>query len=342
MPSLIPFHTFGTPAQAKTIVEFTALDELKAAWMQAKADNQPVLFLGQGSNVLFVRDRFDGCVLVNRLMGIEQREDDDFHYLHVNAGENWHNLVKWSLQQGIGGLENLALIPGCAGSAPVQNIGAYGVEFKDVCDYVDVLDLAKGESFRLTNAECYFGYRESIFKTQYKGDFIVTAVGLKLTKAWKPVLKYGSLAEFDSSAVTPSQVFEEVCAVRRVKLPDPAQTGNAGSFFKNPVVTQRQFDDLKAEYPTIPSYPQADGFVKLAAGWLIDQCQLKGYQIGGAAVHEKQALVLINKGNATGSDVVELAHHVRQAVAAKFDVYLAPEVRFIGENGEINAENAIS
>lgn len=341
MPSLIPYHTFATPAQAKTLLEFTALDELQQAWRQAKAENQPVLFLGQGSNVLFLRD-FNGMVLVNRLMGIEHTQDADFHYLHVNAGENWHALVEWSLAQGIAGLENLALIPGCAGSAPVQNIGAYGVEFKDVCNYVDVLDLAKGEMFRLANEDCHFGYRESIFKTQYKGDFVVIAVGLKLAKNWQPVLKYGSLAEFDPSAVTPQQVFDEVCAVRRAKLPNPKEFGNAGSFFKNPVVTQRQFDDLKAEYPTMPSYPQQEGFVKLAAGWLIDQCGLKGYQVGGAAVHEKQALVLINRDNATGSDVVELAHHIRQAVAAKFDVYLAPEVRFIGENGEVNAENAIS
>lgn len=341
MQSLVSFHTFGTPAQANAIIEFTTLEELQQAWQQAKQNRQPVLFLGQGSNVLFVRD-FKGTVLINRLMGIEHKQDTDFHYLHVNAGENWHHLVEWSLTQGIYGLENLALIPGCAGSAPVQNIGAYGVEFKDVCDYVDVLDLTKGEQFRLSNAECHFGYRESIFKTKYKGDFIVTAVGLKLAKNWKPVLKYGSLSDWDPSAVSAKQVFDEVCAVRRAKLPDPAEFGNAGSFFKNPVVTARQFQDLVAEYPTIPHYPQSEGFVKLAAGWLIDQCQLKGYQIGGAAVHEKQALVLINKGNATGSDVVELAHHVRQAVAAKFDIYLAPEVRFIGENGEINAENAIS
>ncbi|MDD7569611.1 MAG: UDP-N-acetylmuramate dehydrogenase [[Actinobacillus] rossii] len=342
MQSLVPFHTFGTPATAKMIVEFTTIETLQSAWHQAKENNQPVLFLGQGSNVLFVRDVFNGTVLVNRLMGIAHKQDDDFHYLHVSAGENWHKLVAWSLEQGIGGLENLALIPGCAGSAPVQNIGAYGVEFKDVCDYVDVLDLAKGAQFRLSNAACCFGYRESIFKTKYKGDFIVTAVGLKLAKAWKPVLKYGSLAEFDPSAVSAKQVFDEVCAVRRAKLPDPKEFGNAGSFFKNPVVTARQFKDLQAEYPSIPNYPQQDGFVKLAAGWLIDQCHLKGYQIGGAAVHEKQALVLVNKGNATGSDVVELAHRVRQAVAAKFDVYLSPEVRFIGEHGEINAENAIS
>ncbi|MCK3657969.1 UDP-N-acetylenolpyruvoylglucosamine reductase [Pasteurellaceae bacterium Pebbles2] len=341
MQSLVNYHTFAIPAQAKTVLEITAVEQLKQAWAQAKLANEPVLLLGEGSNVLFVKD-FQGTVLVNRLKGIEHTQDSDFHYLHVNGGENWHNLVAWSLNQGIYGLENLALIPGCAGSAPVQNIGAYGVEFKDVCDYVDVLDFQKGEVFRLSASECQFAYRTSVFKHKYAADFMVVAVGLKLAKAWQPVLKYGSLANLDQSAVSAQQVFDEVCAVRRAKLPDPKQTGNAGSFFKNPVVTQRQFQDLQSEYPNIPHFPQEEGFVKLAAGWLIDRCGLKGYQIGGAAVHTQQALVLVNMGNATSSDVVELAHHVRQAVAAKFDVYLSPEVRFIGELGEVNAENTIS
>ncbi|MDG2916166.1 UDP-N-acetylmuramate dehydrogenase [Bisgaard Taxon 10/6] len=341
MKSLLSFNTFGIAANAENIVEITELSQFHAAWRNAQDAGQPVLLLGQGSNVLFLKD-FRGTVLVNRLSGIEHKEDENFHYLHVNGGENWHHLVEWSLEQGIFGLENLALIPGCAGSAPVQNIGAYGVEFKDVCDYVEVLDLAQNKTFRLTNAECRFGYRDSVFKHRYGGDFIVVGVGLKLTKNWKPVLKYGALNELDPSAVSAKRVFDEVCAIRRTKLPDPQQIGNAGSFFKNPIVTEEQYQTLRAEYPTMPCYPQSDGFVKLAAGWLIDQCLLKGYQLGGAAVHEKQALVLVNKGNATGSDVVELAHHIRQAVAAKFDVYLVPEVRFIGEKGEVNAENTIS
>ncbi|MDG2940271.1 UDP-N-acetylmuramate dehydrogenase [Bisgaard Taxon 10/6] len=341
MKSLLSFNTFGIAANAENIVEITELSQFHAAWRNAQNAGQPVLLLGQGSNVLFLKD-FRGTVLVNRLSGIERKEDENFHYLHVNGGENWHHLVEWSLEQGIFGLENLALIPGCAGSAPVQNIGAYGVEFKDVCDYVEVLDLAQNKTFRLTNAECRFGYRDSVFKHRYGGDFIVVGIGLKLTKNWKPVLKYGALNELDPSAVSAKRVFDEVCAIRRAKLPDPQQIGNAGSFFKNPIVTEEQYQTLRAEYPTMPCYPQSDGFVKLAAGWLIDQCHLKGYQLGGAAVHEKQALVLVNKGNATGSDVVELAHHIRQAVAAKFDVYLVPEVRFIGEKGEVNAENTIS
>lgn len=341
MPSLKNHHSFAIEAQAKTILEITALEQFQQVWAACKQRNEPVLFLGQGSNVLFVRD-FVGTVLLNRLKGIEHKQDQDFHYLHIAGGENWHELVQWTLRQNIGGLENLALIPGCVGSAPIQNIGAYGVEFKDVCDYVDVLDLTKSEVFRLTQDECQFAYRDSVFKHKYAKDFVIVAVGLRLTKQWQPMLQYGHLASLDKRAVTPQQVFDQVCATRRSKLPDPAQLGNAGSFFKNPVVTNQQLEVLKAEYNDVPYYPLEDGFIKLAAGWLIDQCGLKGYQIGGAAVHQKQALVIVNKDNATSSDVIELAHHIRQAVAAKFDVYLVPEVRFIGEAMEVNAEDMIS
>lgn len=287
-------------------------------------------------------ENFNGVVILNRLMGITHEQDANFHYLHVNGGENWHNLVQWAVEQGINGLENLALIPGCAGSAPIQNIGAYGVEFKDVCDYVDVLDLANGTTFRLNAAQCAFGYRESIFKHRYQYDYVIIAVGLKLAKDWRPVLQYGSLKEFDPQTVSAKHIFDEVCRIRQSKLPNPDEFGNAGSFFKNPVVSAEQFADIKKQHENLPHFPQTDGTVKLAAGWLIDQCQLKGYQIGGAAVHEKQALVLINKGNATGADVVALARHVRQTVAEKFGVYLQPEVRFMGENGEVNSEKAIA
>ncbi|GJJ81179.1 UDP-N-acetylenolpyruvoylglucosamine reductase [Pasteurella canis] len=341
MQSLQEFHTFSLPVYAQQTIEITSIEQLQQQWSACQAAGQPTLFLGQGSNVLFLRN-FNGTVFLNRLLGIQHSEDNQFHYLHVNGGENWHQLVKWSLKAGINGLENLALIPGCVGSAPIQNIGAYGVEFKDVCDYVDVLDLSKGEQFRLSHEQCQFGYRDSIFKHDYVNGYVIVAVGLKLAKDWKPVLKYGSLANLDQSAVTSQQIFDEVCSVRRSKLPDPAEFGNAGSFFKNPVVSKADFDNLQQEYPTIPHFPQPDGYIKLAAGWLIDQCDLKGYQVGGAAVHQQQALVLINKHNATSSDIVELAHHVRQKVAQRFAVWLQPEVRFIDENGEVDSEQAIS
>lgn len=335
--NLTPFHTFHLPAKAKAIIEFSDIEQLLHHWQQAKQANQPVLLLGQGSNVLFLGD-FAGTVLVNKLKGIEHRQDSEYHYLTVAGGENWHELVCWTLAQGIAGLENLALIPGVVGSAPIQNIGAYGVEFERVCDYVEVLDLNSGEKFRLTKAECQFGYRESVFKHQYREHYAIVAVGLKLAKAWQAVLSYGSLAQFDSNSVTPQQIFDEVCAVRSAKLPNPDEFGNAGSFFKNPVVDTAKFSQIQTACPTIPHYPQPDGSVKLPAGWLIDKAGLKGYQIGGAAVHTQQALVLINKHNATGADVVALAKAVRQQVRQQFGVELHPEVRFIGEMGEVDSE----
>ncbi|MFQ1014078.1 UDP-N-acetylmuramate dehydrogenase [Avibacterium paragallinarum] len=341
MENLKPYHTFGIDAKAKQVQKITALEQIVPLWQQAREQNLPVLLLGQGSNVLFVED-FNGVVAINALQGIEHRQDEAFHYLHVQGGENWHQLVQWSLQQGIYGLENLALIPGCAGSAPIQNIGAYGVEFKDVCDYVDVLNLTNGEVFRLSNAECQFGYRESVFKHQYKTGYMIIAVGLKLAKTWQPVLNYGTLSRFNAESVSAVDIFDEICQVRRAKLPDPQVFGNAGSFFKNPVISTALFEQLKLQYPEIPHYPQPDGTVKLAAGWLIDQCGLKGYQLGGAAVHQQQALVLINKAGASGKEIANLARHIRETVAAKFGVFLQPEVRFIGTDGEIDSEQFIS
>ncbi|QLD33833.1 UDP-N-acetylmuramate dehydrogenase [Mannheimia varigena] len=335
--SLTPFHTFHLPTKAAQIIEFTSVEQLLTEWQNAFHADMPILILGQGSNVLFLDD-FNGVVLVNKLKGIEHREDEQFHYLHVQGGENWHELVKWTLDRNMAGLENLALIPGVAGSAPIQNIGAYGVEFERVCDFVEVLNLRTGERFTLSKAECEFGYRESVFKHQYRDEFAIISVGLKLVKAWQPVLSYGSLTQFDPQTVTPKQVFDEVCAVRSSKLPNPDEFGNAGSFFKNPVISAAQFAKIQAKFPTIPNYPQADGTVKLAAGWLIDQAELKGTQIGGAAVHTQQALVLINKANATGKEVAALAKTVRQKVREKFGVEIVPEVRFMGKNGEVDSD----
>lgn len=337
MHNLTPFHTFHLNVNATQITLVNNANQWKEEWQAAKAKNRPVLMLGQGSNVLFLDD-FNGVVLVNRLKGITHREDDNAHYLHVQGGENWHEFVKWTLEQGIGGLENLALIPGCVGSAPIQNIGAYGVEFEKFCDFVEVLNLTSGEIFRLNCEECQFGYRESIFKHQYKEGFAIISVGLVLPKAWQPVLNYGSLTAFDSKTVTPKQIFDEVCAVRSAKLPNPDEFGNAGSFFKNPVVSFADFSAIQTAYPDIPHYPQADGKVKLPAGWLIDRCGLKGFQVGGAAVHTQQALVLINKENATGNDVLMLAKEVRQKVRDIFGVEICPEVRFIGAEGEVDSE----
>lgn len=339
--SLKPWNTFGIQRNAHQIVRANNAQQLLDAWQNATENGEPVLILGEGSNVLFLED-FAGTVIVNRIMGIDVEERADSWHLHVGAGENWHQLVQYTLEKGMAGLENLALIPGCVGSSPIQNIGAYGIELKNVCEYVDCIELVTGMAQRLTAEECRFGYRDSIFKHEYQDRYAIVGVGLRLAKAWKPILTYGDLTRFDPATVTPRDVFDSVCHMRMAKLPDPKVNGNAGSFFKNPVISSETAAALLAGWPTAPHYPQPDGSVKLAAGWLIDQCQLKGTSVGGAAVHQQQALVLINQRDATSDDVIKLAHHVRQRVGEKFNVWLEPEVRFIGRTGEVNAVEAIA
>ncbi|WP_281075968.1 UDP-N-acetylmuramate dehydrogenase [Klebsiella quasivariicola] len=339
--SLKPWNTFGIERSARTIVRAETEQQLLSAWQTAVAAGEPTLILGEGSNVLFLND-YAGTVILNRIMGIEVSETPEAWRLHVGAGENWHQLVRFTLQHAMPGLENLALIPGCAGSSPIQNIGAYGVELQRVCEYVDCIELKTGLKQRLSAAECRFGYRDSIFKHEYQDRYAIVAIGLTLAKAWQPVLSYGDLTRLDPQTVTPQQVFDAVCHMRMTKLPDPKINGNAGSFFKNPIVSAQVAETLLAQFPHAPHYPQANGTVKLAAGWLIDQCQLKGQRIGGAAVHRQQALVLVNEDRATSEDVVKLAHYVRQQVGTKFDVWLQPEVRFIGTHGEVNAEESIA
>lgn len=339
--SLKPYHTFSLPVYADEIVFADTPDSLVASWRHASEQGKPVLMLGEGSNVLFLAD-FTGTVIANRIKGIEITEDDSGWHLHIGAGVNWHHLVEYTLKQGVPGLENLALIPGCVGSAPIQNIGAYGAEFKQFCVYVDVLDLTLNQVIRLSAEQCQFGYRESIFKHEYRQGFAIIAVGLYLTKSWMPVLGYGDLAQLDPATVTPDAIFTTVCTMRRKKLPDPALMGNAGSFFKNPVVSAEQAQTILVRYPNAPHYPQPDGSVKFAAGWLIDQCHLKGHRIGGAAVHQQQALVLVNVNEATSGDIVALARYVRNKVAETFSLWLEPEVRFIASTGEVSATEVLS
>lgn len=339
--SLKPWNTFGIAHQAAHIVRAENAQQLLSAWQEAVKNQHPVLLLGAGSNVLFLED-FAGTVIVNRIMGIDVVEQPEAWHLHVGAGENWHQFVQYTLDNGMPGLENLALIPGCVGSSPIQNIGAYGIELQRVCEYVDCLELETGNTLRLSAEECRFGYRDSAFKHQYQDRYAIVAVGFRLSKTWQPILTYGDLTRLDPRTATPQDVFNSVCHMRMTKLPDPRVNGNAGSFFKNPVITAQQAQALLAQFPAAPHYPQADGNVKLAAGWLIDQCELKGTTLGGAAVHRQQALVLINTGDATSRDVVQLAHHVRQQVGEKFNVWLEPEVRFIGQRGEVNAVEVIA
>jgi UDP-N-acetylmuramate dehydrogenase len=334
------FNTFGLDAQAKigfVLNDDTELDVLRHS--EQWSERLPRLLVGEGSNILFTTD-FDGLAIVNRLKGITVQETADTWLLHVAAGENWPALIKWTLQHHMPGMENLALIPGTVGAAPVQNIGAYGVEFCQFCDYVDTWHFDDGHRQRYSAAECQFGYRDSVFKNELRDQVVITAVGLRIPKQWQPVVEYGPLKALGEQ-VTAEQIFTAVCELRQSKLPDPNLLGNAGSFFKNPVVVATQAAELKQHYPTIPCFSAGNEHYKLAAGWLIDQAGLKGFSLGCAGVHRDQALVLVNLGNANAAAILQLASHVANTVMQKFSVQLEPEVRFMGKSGEINSLQAI-
>lgn len=333
--SKIP-NTFGIDAYAQRVFTVHSESELVTLWQQATAQNHPVLVLGSGSNVLFL-ENFAGTVLLNRICGIEITEDADAWHLSIGAGEVWDDLVNFCLDRHIPGLENLALIPGCVGSAPVQNIGAYGVELQQFCEYVDVIQLKTDVKFRLNTIQCKFGFRDSIFKHELRDQHAIVAVGLQLKKAWTGTLNYGDLTHLDAKLATPRQIYDAVCSIRRRKLPDPAVCGNAGSFFKNPIIDAAEAGELLQNCPHTPFYQQPNGRVKVAAGWLIEKCGLKGYKLGNAAVYEHHALVFINNGNASGHEIAALARHIRQEVANRFGIWLEPEVRFIARCGEIDA-----
>lgn len=332
---LAPYHTFGIDVTATQIVEAENIDDFIHIWHDSSFNNMAKLVVGHGSNLLFCED-YQGVIILNRIKGITLKETAASFCLHVGGGEDWHQFVHWCVDRNIGGLENLALIPGCVGSSPIQNIGAYGVELKDVCQYVDVLDVITHKIKRYDAETCQFGYRDSVFKHQLKDGHIIVAVGFCLPKIWQPKIAYAPLNQFDIATVTLQQVFDTVCEVRKAKLPDPAVIGNAGSFFKNPIISKIARDKLLVDYPAMPSYGVDNQHVKLAAGWLIDQCGLKGYQIGGAKVHPQQALVLTNVGTATAQDVIQLAQFVVDSVAIKFDIALEHEVRFMAANVETN------
>jgi UDP-N-acetylmuramate dehydrogenase len=342
--SLKSFNSFAIEATAeqllhlKTRAQFpTLLAHIKKAVTQKK----PILILGGGSNILFCND-FAGLIVKVELSGVEIIESDNSYLLHIGAGENWHQLVTNCIDKGIDGLENLALIPGVVGAAPVQNIGAYGSEFKDFCESVEYIDLQSGEVKVLTSEQCQFSYRDSIFKTPALKNALITQVSLRLSKMWQPKSRYGALNTLtETEPLTAKKIYQSVCKIRSEKLPDPDRLGNAGSFFKNPVVSKATADKLLLHYPDMPNYPQSDDRVKLAAGWLIDQAKLKGTQIGGAAVHQHQALVLVNQDNATASDVVKLAALVRDTIKVKFNVELEHEVRFMGAIGETNLSEVL-
>ncbi len=327
--SLKPYNSFGLPAIAQNLVRIASDSDVRRVLDHPQFGRAPKFILGGGSNVVLTRD-VTSLVLKIEVPGrrlVEER--DNAWIIEAGAGENWHELVAWTLEQGWPGLENLALIPGTVGAAPVQNIGAYGIELKDRFESLDVVDLVTGRTVTLNATRCHFGYRDSVFKQALAGKGVITRVRLRLPKPWKPVTSYLELArkqaEEGVADPTARQIFAWVCAIRRAKLPDPAVLGNAGSFFKNPVVTVEQCRDIIGRDPEIVHYPMPDGSFKLAAGWLIDACGWKGKSVGRAGVYEKQALVLVNRGGAIGAEVVTLARAIQESVYGRFGIRLEPE-----------------
>lgn len=331
------FNTFSINAKADNIITIYDKLSLFKLWRQHQDNGKSILILGAGSNVLFL-ENYKGTVLLNRIKGIFITENNTEWKLHVGAGEKWNALVMYTITMNMPGLENLVCIPGYVGAAAIQNIGAYGLELSQVCEYVDVLDLIYGNIIRFYYHDCCFSYRNSIFKNCLD-KYAIIFVGLKLNKHWKPILHYPELKSLNIDFATPIQILKLIILIRNKKLPDPIINGNAGSFFKNPIIDANFAQNLYRIYPKMPFYKQADGKIKLLAGWLIEQCKLKGYVLGEASVYFKQAVVLINtRQKATGTEIAALAFYVRNTVINKFNVYLQPEVRLIGNKGEINPD----
>lgn len=330
--SLKDYNTFGIDVKARFFIEINGLAQLQKV-LELKSYPEKFILSG-GSNILLTND-IEALVMHINLKGISVvEENEDEVQIKVMAGENWHELVLWSLDKGYGGLENLSLIPGSVGTAPIQNIGAYGVELKDVFVGCTAMELESGELIAFDHEACQFGYRDSIFKRSAKGKYIITSVTLKLTKR-NHVLNtgYGAIeAELKKNGIvypTIHDISKAVVAIRQSKLPDPKEIGNSGSFFKNPVIAKKVYEKLKKTYPEVPSYEVDKDHVKIPAGWLIEQCGFKGRRYGNAGVHDKQALVLVNHGNALGGEILELAQLIHQEVDKKFKIRIHPEVNII-------------
>ncbi|MCR2746395.1 UDP-N-acetylmuramate dehydrogenase [Limnobacter parvus] len=328
---LQPLHTFGLPAFARGLCLIRNRADLHQ-FAQLRQAGGVHLLLGEGSNTVFVGSKVDATVWKVAMKGREYLGCDGSHqHLRVQAGENWHHTVEWTVAMGWGGLENLALIPGCVGASPVQNIGAYGVELKDRISAVHAFDLTTESDRVFAVDECEFGYRDSQFKSSANGRYIITAVDFALPVQWQPVLGYGDVAQRVEllGSINPLNIMKAVCAIRTEKLPDPTVLGNSGSFFKNPVVTEQQAKALINKFPNLVHYPAGLGLVKLAAGWLIDQCGLKGHVLGGVAVYDRQALILVNLGQGQGAELLQLIRHIQMQVQDKFGVLLDPEPNLV-------------
>ena len=328
--SLKQYNTFGIACDAKRFVSIESVYQLQ----QLLQHEQDLFLISGGSNMLLTKDINKLVTLIN-IKGISiDSENEDAVYLTVNAGENWHEFVLWCISQDFGGLENLSLIPGNVGTCPIQNIGAYGVEVKDTITKVEAIEIKTGKRITFSNAECHFGYRNSIFKNEAKDLFILTSVSFKLTKKKHQLnTSYGAietaLNKQQISQPTLQDISNAVIAIRKSKLPDPKEIGNSGSFFKNPVISTKHFLELQQRYASMPSYTISETATKVPAGWLVEQSGFKGKRFGDAGVHNKQALVLVNYGNASGMDILNLATKIQQTVFEKFAIALEIEVNIV-------------
>lgn len=325
---LKPYNTFGIQANAKRFVTINSVKELK----EIIASEKSLFLLGGGSNILLTKDVKKLVIHLNTKGIIVNDFNENEVLVTAEAGENWHELVLWCVSQNYGGLENLALIPGNVGTSPIQNIGAYGVEIKDVFQQLEAIDIASGKTKIFENADCDFGYRNSVFKNALKGKYIILNVTFKLTKKNHQInISYGAIKDLLTDKDNPSikEIADAVIAIRQSKLPDPKEIGNSGSFFKNPVINADLFKELQKNYPEIPHYIISENEIKIPAGWLIEQCGFKGKRFGDAGVHEKQALVLVNYNNASGKEIYALAQKIQQKVLEIFNIHLEIEVNII-------------
>ena len=323
--SLKSLNTFGIECFANSLLEFHSEETLLEYIFSLQRKNNPELILGGGSNVLFTHD-FDGTILLNKLTGIKiVEEDQNTVIVKAAAAEPWHKLVRFCVDHELAGIENLSLIPGTAGAAPIQNIGAYGVELKDVFESLEAIDLQSGEKIRMNHAQCNFAYRNSVFKNELKGRYVITSINLILQKKAVFHTSYGAIEEeiqkMGISEMSIKAISDAVCNIRRSKLPDPALIGNAGSFFKNPEISLSQYEALSVRFENIVAYPVLnENKMKLAAGWLIEQCGWKGKRFGNVGVHPKQALVLVNYGGGSGQEIYDLSQNILDSVEEKFGV----------------------
>jgi UDP-N-acetylmuramate dehydrogenase len=331
--SLKHLNSFSVEAHARQLLELESEDDLQAFTSVHPFNPDTDLILGGGSNLLFAGD-VHGSVILNRVTGRKIITDSDNEVLiEACGGENWHQLVLWSLEQGLSGIENLSLIPGLAGAAPMQNIGAYGVELADVLDSVQAIELKTGQVHEFKHADCHLSYRDSRFKTMDAGRFLISRIRLRLQRIFTAKLHYAGIGDelltMDISKPTAKQVSDAVIRIRQRKLPDPATVGNAGSFFKNPVADRATADLLARDFTGLPLYPMDDNRVKLSAAWMIDHCEWKGHREGDAGVSDQHALVLVNYGNASGRHILDLANAISDSVKRRFGVELQPEPRII-------------